>query len=166
MDFSDLIKKSLEYYDNQNFKNIKYIENTIIEITTKDTTNDTIIIFDKNYNILLESRYEILGLFDNQTNVWLWAWLLPFLNSSETVISRKLLDYALKLEPQSNSYDHYYIKSQLLNSRITIENAIELDIHLALSSYLIKDLFSFIKPLQVFLNEDKTKYNTVFYLIK
>ena len=162
MDFSDLIKKSLEYYDNQNFKNKKYIENTIIEARA----NDKLIIFDKKYNILLESEYEILGLFDNQTNVWLWAWLLPFLNSSETIISRKLLDYALKLEPQSNSNDHFYIKSQLLNSRITIENEIELDIHLALSSYLIKDLFLFIKPLQMFLNKEHTKYITFYYLIK
>ena len=162
MDFSDLIKKSLEYYDNQNDKNIKYIQNTHIEVNLKDK----ITIYDKDYKKLLESEYEVLGLFDNQTNIWLWSWLLPFLNSSETVISRKLLDYALKLEPQSNSDDHYYIKSQLLNSRITIEDSIELDIHLALSSYLIKDLFSFIKPLKIFLNEDKTKYSTIYYLIK
>ncbi len=162
MDFSDLIRKSLEYYDNQNYKNKEYIENTVIEVKSKDK----ITILDKDYNIILEANYEILGLFDNQTNIWLWSWLLPFMSSSETVISRKLLDYALKLEPQSNSYDHFYIKSQLLNSRITIEDAIELDIHLALSSYLIKDLFLFIKPLKIFLNEDKTKYSTIYYLIK
>ncbi len=30
MDFGDLIKKSLEYYDEQNEKNKKYIKNKII----------------------------------------------------------------------------------------------------------------------------------------
>jgi len=163
MDFSDLIKKSLEYYDSQNDKNKKYIENTKIIFSGED---NQISLIDQDENILLDCNYEILGLFDNQTNVWLWAWLLPFLNSNDTIISRKLLDYALKLEPQSNSYDHYYIKSQLLNSRITIEDSIELDIHLALSSYLIKDLFSFIKPLRINLNKEQTKYNTIYYLIK
>jgi hypothetical protein len=163
MDFSDLIKKSLEYYDSQNDKNKKYIENTKIIFSGED---NQISLIDKDENILLDCNYEILGLFDNQTNVWLWAWLLPFLNSNDTIISRKLLDYALKLEPQSNSYDHYYIKSQLLNSRITIEDSIELDIHLALSSYLIKDLFSFIKPLRINLNKEQTKFNTIYYLIK
>lgn len=163
MDFSDLIKKSLEYYDSQNDKNKKYIENTKIIFSGED---NQISLIDKEENILLDCNYEILGLFDNQTNVWLWAWLLPFLNSNDTIISRKLLDYALKLEPQSNSYDHYYIKSQLLNSRITIEDSIELDIHLALSSYLIKDLFSFIKPLRINLNKEQTKFNTIYYLIK
>ncbi len=162
MDFGDLIKKSLEYYDEQNEKNKKYIKNTIIEVSS----TDKITIMTEEHNILLESYYEVLGLFDNQTNIWLWAWLLPFLNASETIISRKLLDYALKLEPKSNSYDHYYIKSQLLNSRITIESDIELDIHLALSSYLIKDLFLFIKPLKIYLNKEKTKYCTFYYLIK
>ncbi len=162
MDFSDLIKKSLEYYDKQNYKNKKYIENTFVEVKSQDK----ILIHDKAGDVLLESEFEVLGLFDNQTNIWLWAWLLPFLSSNETLIARKLLDYALKLEPQSNSDDHYYIKSQLLNSRISIEDSIELDIHLALSSYLIKDSFSFIKPLQIFLNEDKTKYSTIYYLIK
>jgi hypothetical protein len=163
MDFSDLIKKSLEYYDSQNDKNKKYIENTKIIFSGED---NQISLIDQDENILLDCNYEILGLFDNQTNVWLWAWLLPFLNSNDTIISRKLLDYALKLEPQSNSYDHYYIKSQLLNSRITIEDSIELDIHLALSSYLIKDLFSFIKPLRINLNKEQTKFNTIYYLIK
>lgn len=163
MDFSDLIKKSLEYYDSQNDKNKKYIENTKIIFSGED---NKISLIDQDENILLDCNYEILGLFDNQTNVWLWSWLLPFLNSNDTIISRKLLDYALKLEPQSNSYDHYYIKSQLLNSRITIEDSIELDIHLALSSYLTKDLFSFIKPLRINLNKEQTKYNTIYYLIK
>lgn len=162
MDFSDLIKKSLEYYDKQNYKNKKYIENT--NIVTKP--NESIEIYDGDDNLLLKTKYEILGLFDNQTNVWLWAWLLPFVNLEETTISRKLLDYGLKLQPQSNSKDHYYIKSQLLNSRITIEDSIELDIHLALSSYLIKDMFLFIKPLKMFLNKEKTKYCTFYYLVK
>ena len=163
MDFKDLIKTSLKFYDEQNEKYKKYIVDTLINF---DKSQNIIKIVDKDDNILLESKYEILGIYDNQTNIWLWAWLLTFLNANETIISRKLLDYGLKLEPLTNNNDHYYIKSQLLNSRITIEDMIELDIHLALSSYLIKDLYLFIKPLIVFLDKDRTKYITYYYLIK
>jgi hypothetical protein len=163
MDFKDLINTSLKFYDEQNEKYKKYIVNTLIKL---EKSKNIIEIVDKDDNTLLESKYEILGIYDNQTNIWFWAWLLTFLSANETVISRKLLDYGLKLEPATNNNEHYYIKSQLLNSRITIEDMIELDIHLALSSYLIKDLYSFIKPLTVFLDKDKTKYITYYYLIK
>jgi len=162
MDIRNLIKTSLYYYDNQCLKYTNYI-NSIPDI---DNNLHTITFRDSNMKILLQADYEILGLFDNQTNVWCWAWLIPYLKYNETIISRKLMEYGLKLVPDSNTPDHFYIKSQLLNSRIRIENKFELDIHLALSSYLIKDLFKFILPIQFYLNTSKTKYITTFYLIK
>jgi hypothetical protein len=163
MNLSDLIKKSLFYYDNQILKYKEYSDNTLGDV---DQNYNTINIRDLNHNIKLTAEYEILGIFDNQTKIWCWAWLIPYLNYDETIISRKLMEYGLKLEPNSNTDDHFYIKSQLLNSRITIENSFELDIHLALCSYLIKDLFKFILPSISYLNSSKTKYITTFYLIK
>ena len=163
MNVSELIKKSLFYYDNKILKYKEYLDNTLADF---DKTSNSIIIKDLDSVIKLKAEYEILGIFDNQTKIWCWAWLIPYLNYNETIISRKLLEYGLKLDPDSNTNDHYYIKSQLLNSRITIENSFELDIHLALCSYLIKDLFKFILPTIFYLNSSKTKYITTFYLVK
>jgi hypothetical protein len=164
MNVSELIKKSLLYYDNKNLKYEEYLVNVIAQV---NETSNSIIIKDLDDSVIkLESEYEILGIFDNQTNVWCWAWLVPYLSYNETIISRKLMEYALKLDPNTNTKDHYYIKSQLLNSRIAIENSFELEIHLALSSYLIKDLFKFIFPSKFHLNSNKTKFITIFYLIK
>ena len=41
----------------------------------------------------------------------------------ETKISRELLEYGLKLEPESSTNDHFMIKSLLANSRIQIEES-------------------------------------------
>jgi len=158
---SDLINNSLEYYDKKNKLNKKYIKNSKLEFNNEN--KEVLILNNINNDLKLKSKYEILGIFDYQTKVWVWAWMLPFLSKTETVISRELLEYGLKLDPNTNSNDHFYIKSQLLNSRFTIENKIELDIHLSLSSYLIKDLHSFIFPLKFYIN--KNKYIIIYYLI-
>jgi hypothetical protein len=165
MHFNNLIKKSLEYYDKQQTKHKYYCNNIDLIVNNKETII-TIVDSENINNIKLKTRYEILGMFDNQTKVWIWAWLLPFLNLTETVISRKLLEYGLKLEPNSNTDDHLYVKSQLLNSRLLIEDSIELDIHLALVSYLVKDLYLFVIPFTTYYNDEKTKYSTIYYLIK
>jgi hypothetical protein len=165
MNVNNLIKKSLEYYDKQQTKYKYYWYKSDLIVENKEN-KITIIDSEDENNIKLKSTYEILGIFDNQTKVWIWAWLLPFLNLSETTISRKLLEYGLKLEPNSNTHDHLYIKSQLLNSRILIEDSIELDIHLALVSYLVKELYLFVMPLRTYYNDEKTKYSTIYYLIK
>jgi hypothetical protein len=165
MDVNNLIKKSLEYYDKRQTKNKYYWNESDIFIENKENKITIVDSKDPN-NIKLKSTYEVLGIFDNQTKVWIWAWLLPFLSYNETIISRKLLEYGLKLEPGSNTNDHFYIKSQLLNSRILIEDDIELDIHLALVSYLVKELYQFIIKTDTYYNDEKTKYSTIYYLIK
>ena len=140
MNINNLIKKSLEFYDNQNAINYKYLFNS--QLLNRPNEEKVLIVDEFNFdNIKLEASYEILGIFDNQTKVWIWSWLLPNMSLNEILISKKLLDYGLKLEPSSNTHDHFYIKSQLTNSRILIENNIELDIHLAIISYLVKDLY-------------------------
>ena len=165
MNISNLIKKSLEFYDNQNAINHKYLFNS--QLLNRTSENKILIVDELNFeNIKLEASYEILGIFDNQTKIWIWSWLLPNISLSEIIISKKLLDYGLKLESQSNTPDHYYIKSQLTNSRILIENNIELDIHLAIISYLVKDQYSFIYPKKIYYDEEKTKYLICYYIIK
>lgn len=165
MNINNLIKKSLEFYDNQNAINYKYLFNS--QLLNRPNEEKVLIVDEFNFdNIKLEASYEILGIFDNQTKVWIWSWLLPNMSLNEILISKKLLDYGLKLEPSSNTHDHFYIKSQLTNSRILIENNIELDIHLAIISYLVKDLYLFIYPKKIYYNEEKTKYLICYYIIK
>jgi hypothetical protein len=153
---SDIILKSLEYYDNQNKKYEKYIKSN----AEFDTDKNIISIKEFNY----DKKYEILGFFYTETNVWTWSWLSASLSLEKTMIARELLNYSLKLEPSSNSTFHFYLKTELLNSRMYIDSDIKLDLHLAVISYLCKDKYLFIYPRKEILQDNHELI--AYYLVK
>jgi hypothetical protein len=163
LDLSTLIDKALNYYDLHNIEYDEYIktDNILLE------REKNIIKFpDVNANI--EFKYEFLGIFDNTTNIWMWAWLVPEFMFNETNIVRKLLNYGLKLSPTLiNKLDNekLYLKTQMVNGRFLLYDNFQLDLHLAISSYLAKDNFKFIYYKKKYLNKEKTKFITVYYLI-
>lgn len=164
MDIENLqhfIKKSLQYYDDQKLKYIDFINNDDIIVNTS-MEDITIKIKNKIYN----GTYEILGYFDNNTKIWIWGWGLINLDLDKTKICRDLLNYGLKLEPLNNLYEHHFIKSLLVNSRILIEDSIQLDINLSIYAYLTRDKYIFIYPHKIYTNKDKNDYIMVYYLIK
>jgi len=157
---SDFIKKSLNYFDEQNNKYKKYLpKNTELLLKEKK------IIDFKTKKLITNIDFQVLGVYHNKTNVFIWAWVLPYLNLNETKISRELLDYGLKLEPKTNNIDHYYIKSLLINSRMCIENDIDLELLQSMSAYLLKDKFDFIYEYKYGKSNDDILLTT-YYLIK
>jgi hypothetical protein len=161
MNISDLIKNSLDYYDNQNIKYNKYLPlNSIL------LNNEKTIINKKDNNISVKINYEVLGVFDYNTKIFIWGWVLPYLNSNETKISRELLNYGLNINPSSSTPDHFYLKSLLVNSRINIDTDFDINLIIALSSYLLKNKFSFIFPDTITKKEDNDYFLTTYYMIK
>jgi hypothetical protein len=142
--FNELIKKALDIYDEKNNLYKKYINDI-------DTTFD---------------NYEILGYYDNENKIWIWGWMLPETTIESSPICNQLLNYGLNIDPINGPSEHYFIKSLLLNSRILIDNKIQLDIHLAVCMYIIKDAIKFIYPVKYYLDESKQKYITYYYLVK
>jgi len=136
-DIKTFIKKRLDILDKSKLIYKNYI-NTTDFITKKD--ND-IITFNKNNEIIYSGNFSLFGLFDINTQVWIWAWAIPDNVVNHTIETKKMLEYGLTLEPSTNSSIQYYIKSHLVNSRLFFENEIFLDIHLALSLYLSKAKF-------------------------
>ena len=161
LDLSLLIDKALQYYDSRNIEYDKYIntDNIIIERNTNTIT------FSDNK---AEFKYEFLGIFDNTTNIWMWAWLVPEFMYNETNIVRKLLNYGLKISPTPTNKlnnEKLYLKTQMVNGRFLLNDDFQLDLHLAISSYLAKDNIKFIYYKKKYLNKEKTKFITVYYLI-
>jgi hypothetical protein len=155
---SQFIKHALEYYDNQNFSYFELIDNQDVVITIESIT----------FNIKKKSKifdYEILGYYDNQNRIWIWGWVLADLDSTKTKLCRELLNYGLKLDPSSNSTEHFILKSFLLNSRIKIDEYIELEIKLAIFSYILKDKIYFIYPRKRYTDKNNNNYVTFYYLI-
>lgn len=135
IELENTIRDSLEFYDNnqerfQNFfKKIKYVQ-----FVNNNEIIDDILLYDNNKKLILESSYEILGVFVPKTNIWKWSWSIPNINKKYTYISRKILDYAFNLD----SSTEIPLKSELINSKIKIINELQLDIHIAISSYIGK----------------------------
>jgi|LauGreDrversion4_2_1035121.scaffolds.fasta_scaffold246768_3 hypothetical protein len=159
---NQFIKKALQHYDNQNLSNKDFLNvpDSNIKFSLESNTI-TFIVDDKEKTF----DFEMLGYFDNQSNIWIWAWLLTNLNSEQTKLSRELLNYGLKLEPTSNSIEHFFIKSLLVNSRLSVEEDVQLDTNLAICSYIIKNKIIFIYPRKRFIDKSNN-YVTFYYLIK
>lgn len=155
--FRNLIKESLSYFDKQN---LKY--NNLIE-SKKKINPDKVVFYDENNNEKSKYNYEVLGTFYNKTKVWMWGWMW----AEETPISDGLLKYGLKIDSRmiSDRPEFMFIKTQLINSRILLENSINLDIQLALSSYLIKDKCIFVCPHKEFINVDDPNDYIIRYLV-
>lgn len=160
LDIYSLINKALKYYDNQKvkFKNYQNMKETV------NREEQTIKFGDKTFS------YEALGIFDNTTRIWLWSWMDPTLMSKETILSKQLLNYGLKQNP--DKFDKtlldtkIFLKTQLVNSRFIIDTLFQLEIHLALASYLVKDNIKFIFYQTKFLDKEKKKYIQVYYFVK
>ncbi len=161
IDLYSLIDKAFNYYDNQNKQYKKYLDLENISIERENTK----IIFN---DLDKEFKYEVLGIFDNTTNIWMWAWMIPEFIFNETNLVRKLLNYGLKITPttvSSISPEKLYLKTEMVNSRFIVNDQFQLELHLAISCYLSKDNIKFIYSKKKYLNKDKTKYITVYYLI-
>ena len=161
---NQFIKKALQHYDNQNlsYKEILEVPDSNVKFSLE--TNTITFKLDENEKEKTFD-FEMLGYFDNQSHIWIWAWLLTDLNSEQTKMSRELLNYGLKLESTSNSIEHFFIKSLLVNSRISVEEDIQLDNNLAICSYIIKNKIKFIYPRKRYIDKSNN-YVTFYYLIK
>ena len=129
------IRDSLEFYDNNRekyhifFDKVKYVR-----FVDNNNNTDDIIFYDEKKKILLESSFEIMGLYLPKNNMWKWSWSIPSIHKKYTFISRKILEYAFNLHHTKE----FPLRSDLINSKIKINNDLQLDIRIALSSYIGK----------------------------
>ena len=106
-----------------------------------------------------------MGIFYNKTKIWMWGWMLH--HEKGAPISEGLLKYGLKIDSRmvSDRPEFLFIKTQLINSRIMLDSNINLEILLALSSYLIKDKCIFVCPYKQIINKDDPEDYIIRYLI-
>lgn len=133
----ELIKLSLSYYDINNEKNAGIYDkfkHFTIEKSNNDTEHGIIKFYDKDNKMIFQSKYEVLGFYDNLSHLWVWGWAIPTLNKNEVYLSRKILNYGLDLSLN----DDHFLKSELITSRFIISDPIQLNIHTSIASYLSK----------------------------
>jgi len=138
-ELKEIIIKSLDNYDKTNLKYRKYINS---EFKYNQVT-DTFGTFHLKDNDFAKASFQIIGYYDVMYNTWIWAWLTP-IKGDLTELSKDLLNYGLKLDVKSISANQLYIKGLLLNSRYRIDERINLDINMAIFSYILNEKILFI----------------------
>lgn len=136
MNVKNVIFDSLINYDAAKPAIDYLLENTRDEVitSTSDMKRSVIKFFNKKTDeLVLESEFEILGVYYNKYNIWYWGWAMPTNFKSETFISKELLLYAANLD-----YSFAYIKMLLCTSRSVISDQTQIDINIAVSSDIIK----------------------------
>lgn len=130
-DFSQIIKSALEYYDNNEMKNYDKIKKfKYYQIFNKE---GRIIFLDDKKKKILETNYEVIGKYIYGDGIWIWGWSVAELDKKIINTSKKVLNYALELD-----HPEMAMKSELITSRSRINSPIQIDIHVALTSFLSK----------------------------
>lgn len=131
-----LVSDALEYYDLNSekyesfFKNVKTVR---FEAPASDTDYYTILFFDDNNNLIGKSRYENIGIYSHRGKIWTWAWSISTFAKNTINIIRKILNYGFDIDT-----DKRYLKNELITSRFQISDKTQIDIHVAIASYLSK----------------------------
>lgn len=150
-----IIMNSLTTFDKQNKKYKLFIKDENINI---DRDNLKI----KFNKLNKEFTYQTLGVFDKNSNVWLWGWMYPEFSSDEIILVKNLLNYGLKQNNDNKEKqifsDTSFLKTQLTNSRFLIKKKFQLDTHLAICSYLLKDKIKFIYQQPLLKNRNISLY--------
>lgn len=151
MDNITFVTTSLKYFDENNEKYegiLKHAKFVKFIPSENDMSHNVIKFFDKDKMEIYKSRYEIIGLYNTEVNSWTWSWALPNFQKNNTGTARKLLNYGLMLNPtaknqNSNTTDSSikYLKTELITSRFRVADLIQLDIHVAIASYMSKNPF-------------------------
>jgi hypothetical protein len=135
---SNLVRNSLIYYDTNyekySKKILKYKYISVDPNLKNNYERDKLNFYDKDKNLIFTSEYEHLGIFDTGSHIWTWAWATPFLRKNNITLSRKILNYGFDLESEEN----VFLKTELITSRFIISDNAQLDIHVAIASYISK----------------------------
>jgi hypothetical protein len=154
-----LVKKALLNYDIKNEKHEDIINTKEYIFNTENAT----LTFNK---LNKKFKFNILGIFDYSKKIWIWSWLVPSYSYNHILYTKKLLDYGIKINPEKIDIEFLWIKTQLVNSRFLLDDSLQLDIHLAVISYLMKDNFDFIYPVTKQMTKNKDDKLIIYYILK
>lgn len=140
----NIVKDALEAYDANNDKyenikkKIKYVR--FVDEDQEDIQGVKFVFFDKDKKELFTSRIEILGVYFNTINTWVWGWGLPGIDKAVSTIIRKVFLYGtdIYIRDKSSNSENIMLKNELITSRFRIVDEAQIEIHCAIASYLAK----------------------------
>lgn len=140
---NDIIINALRYYDKnqeQYFDLYNRFKHWTLHKNDKDMEHNKITFFDKNNKQIFESEYETLGVYYNKSNLWVWSWTIPYIRKNLIYISKRILNHVLDFDDFENE-STFFIKSEFLSSKFIVSDPVQLDLHVAIASYIGKQKF-------------------------
>ena len=145
MNCKNLMKNAYRYYDEKYelYKNIKSAT-SVSEDKYESDLKEANIKFYVNKKIILEANYEIMGRYYSKDRIFIWEWANVDSDKNMTYISKSILKYGLDIVINNSSDNsnemnlNSFLKMLLINSRIFINNDVELKILTYISLYLSK----------------------------
>ena len=148
MNVSDIIATALEEYDKSKKFMKQLRKKTLYQVInpTNPETQRTVYKFLDRYTTkhLFSSEGELLALYYKKFDIWSWPWANTNLSNGETYYSKQLIKHAINLGSELS-----YIKSILITSRGLIKHPYQIDINLAISSYIIKHNYILVKKIVI-----------------
>lgn len=128
------LRNILEIHDTNKMKIDKKFGNyKYYKLGVNKTEMDDIMLYDDNKKIIVKSKIQLLAVYMPNIKLWKWGWSL-IMNKKNIYASRKILQYVLDID----DLNKIFLREPLLNSNITINNKLELDMLIAMSSYITK----------------------------
>jgi len=134
---NSIIKDALNFYDKNYNENKRIFENYYyyaVNRNLNDMEKNFISFYDNKKKHIIDYDVELIGIYFSE-NIWEWGWANVNSRKNMTFKIREVLNYAINLDPEENKY----LKKELITSSFRVTNSIQLDIHLAISSYLTKN---------------------------
>jgi len=176
---NEFINNSLIYYFNKinKFTDEINIMNNKNKFKNKDKQNKINIFQNWSENnfylefIDLNRKYdfEVFGLYSNISKVFSWGWVLPNEMYGKTYLVKKLFDYAYQKNVVHKYQEvDFFLKVMLSNSRITINYQEQIDLILAISSFILKetDKFQFIISNKKYMSDNPDDFYIIYYILK
>ena len=139
----DFVKTAFEYHDANTdkyekfFNKVKFIKFNLID---GDMTHNSVVFYDKDKNEMFKSDIESLGCYAVRSDAWVWGWSIPIYKKNRTFISRKLLKYGLDhdIDSTKDKVGNIIRRQYLITSKFKVEHTFNLDMIIAMGSYLTK----------------------------
>lgn len=147
---NSVIAEALEYYDTNTEKYSKMLNSTkyiSYEIPKSDLEFAMVTLYDKDKKVILHSRYEVLGIYHMNGNIWTWGWASQQAKKNMIKTSKELLNYGIDIDLTTDP-GMASVKFELTSSRFKISTQTQIDIHIAMASFLSKNpvIFENIMP--------------------
>lgn len=132
----EMVRNALEYYDKNSEDFDKFLDKVhyiYFEKYNDEMTRDKVLFYGEDKTLIHKARYESIGSYTPDNELWIWAWSIPYHKKNKTYTIAKILNYGIQLPPTD-----LFLKSELTTSRFRITNNVQLEMHAAIASYLAK----------------------------